>query len=452
MKAPAPPTVVFIEDDAELRDAMVQGLEFDGMTVEAFETAVPALRRLSPEFDGVVVSDIRLPGMDGLELFDAIRAMDDELPVIFTTGHGDVAMAVEAMKGGAADFLTKPYSSAAIIEAVRRAADRRGLVIENRRLRDALRNRAMPPLLGSSEAIARLKRLIAEVSRVEIDLLLTGESGTGKSFLAQQIHDLSPRHDRPFVAIGAETWAHRDAELIIFGRDPGTALSRSGLIERANGGTLFLDDLETVPAPLQARMLGVVGQRRYMPIGAARPRQANLRIISAFGQGGEGLSPSLINRLNSVSLALPSLAARREDVPEIFRHFVGRFEVEFETVARPLGEVEWHFLLTHTWPGNLHELRSYARNHVLGFHQETKEAGGSAAPFSGPLRDRLAAFERAILEDTLRRTGGNIPQTLRQLGLPRKTLYDKLAKHGLSAGQFRSIVAPPRAATVKQAL
>ena len=281
MTSANPIRVAFIEDDAPLREAVVQGLELEGICVEAFEAAPPALRKLSRDFEGVVVSDIRLPGMDGLELFESIRAMDDELPVIFTTGHGDVAMAVEAMKSGASDFLTKPYSSAAILEAIRRAAGRRALVIENRRLRAALSSWTVPAVLGSSPQVERLKRLVAEVSKAEIDLLLTGESGTGKSFLAHQIHELSPRHDRPFVTIGAETWAHQDAELIIFGRDPGSALSRSGLIERANGGTLFLDDIETIPVPLQARMLGVVEQRRYMPIGAARPRQANLRIVSA---------------------------------------------------------------------------------------------------------------------------------------------------------------------------
>lgn len=443
MSVARPVQVVFIEDDTPLREAMVQGLELEGLTVEAFETAAPALRCLSTSFEGVVVSDIRLPGMDGHELFDAIRAMDDEIPVIFTTGHGDVAMAVEAMKNGATDFLTKPYSAAFILEAIRRAAGRRALVIENRRLREALRTRSVPHLLGSSEPIERLKNLVAGVSKAEIDVLVTGESGTGKSFFAQQIHELSPRHDRPFVTIGAEIWAHQDAELIIFGREPGSALSRSGLVERANGGTLFLDDIETIPPPLQARMLGVVEKRRYMPIGAARPRQTNLRIVSAARdlsvseRSREGVSRSLINRLNSVTLTLPPLTSRGEDVPEIFRHFVAQFEREFDTVASELGEIGWHHLVTHTWPGNLHELRAYARKHVLGFHLDTARSEGVAASTSGTLRDRLAAFERAILEDALRQTGGNIPQSVRQLGLPRKTFYDKLAKHGLNARDFR---------------
>ncbi len=443
MTATSPIRVILIEDDAPLREAVVQGLELEGLAVEAFETAARGLRRLSPEFDGVVVSDIRLPGMDGRELFSAIRAMDEDLPVIFTTGHGDVAMAVEAMKNGAADFLTKPYSYAAILDAIRRAAGRRALVLENRRLREALRSRTMPPLLGSSEPIERLKRLIAEVSRTEIDLLVTGESGTGKSFLARQIHELSARHDRPFATIGAETWAHQDAELIIFGREPGSALSRSGLVERANGGTLFLDDIEIIPPPLQARMVGLVEQRRYMPIGAVRPRETNLRIVSAVRDlssdeiGGGGLSRSLLNRLNSVTLSLPPLASRRDDIPEIFRVFVAEFERQLDTVSPPIGRLAWHHLMTHSWPGNLHELRTYARNYVLGLHSLIDSGDGLGAPISTTLRDRLSAFEKAILEDALRQTGGSIPQAVRQLGLPRKTFYDKLAKHGLSARQFR---------------
>jgi two-component system C4-dicarboxylate transport response regulator DctD len=444
MTVPDAINVIFIEDDAPLRDAVIQGLELEGLAVETFDAALPALRRLSDQFEGVIVSDIRLPGMDGLELFEEIRAMDAELPLIFTTGHGDVAMAVEAMKNGAADFLAKPYSTSALLTAIRRAAGRRALVIENRRLREALRGRTLPRILGSSPPIERLKRLIGEVGKADIDLLITGDSGTGKSFLARQIHDLSQRHDRPFVTVGAETWAHQDAELIIFGRDPGSALSRSGLIERANGGTLFIDDLDTVPGPLQARMLGLVEQRRYLPIGAGRSRQANVRIIAAAHHpsdrdpGSGSVRQSLLNRLNSVNLLLPPLASRREDVPELFSHFLLSFEREFETLARNVEEVEWHHLMTHDWPGNLHELRSYARNHVLGLH--LREHGGKPAAISGPgtLKERVASFEKLILEDAMRQCGGSAAKAGQLLNLPRKTIYDKLAKHGIFPKEYRT--------------
>jgi two-component system C4-dicarboxylate transport response regulator DctD len=435
--------VVFVEDDGPLREAMVQGLELEGVRVEAFDAARPALRGLSRDFDGVVVSDIRMPGMDGLEFFAALQAMDDELPVIFTTGHGDVAMAVDAMKGGAADFLTKPYSSAALVESIRRASEKRALVIENRKLREALRSRVVPSMLGSSDAVERLKRLIAEVGNAEIDLLVTGDSGTGKSFVARQIHDLGPRSERPFVTIDAGSWAHQDAELIVFGREPGSGLSRAGLIERASGGTLFLDDIDTMPEQFQARMLGVVERRTYLPLGASQPRSANLRIISAARDlspangSRSGIAQSLINRLNSVTIALPAIAGRRGDIPEIFRHFVAAFEREFETTARPLGDVEWHHLVSHDWPGNLHELRAYARAWVLGL-PTARRASEPAAPESQTLKDRVASFERAVIEDTLRQCRGGIPDACRVLGLPRKTLYDKLARYGLEPRRFRA--------------
>ena len=218
MTAVADIRVVFVEDDPTLSEATVQGLELEGYQVAAFDNAASALRQLTADFPGVIVSDIRLPGMDGLEFFDAVKDLDAELPVIFTTGHGDVAMAVDAMKGGAADYLTKPYSSSELFAAIRRAAEKRLLVIENRKLRSELSNRDLPSVLGSSGQAERLSRMIAEVAAADIDLMIAGESGTGKNFVAQQIHDLGQRQGRPFVTVDAGIAAHEDAELLLFGR------------------------------------------------------------------------------------------------------------------------------------------------------------------------------------------------------------------------------------------
>ncbi len=442
MTADRPLNVIFVEDDDLLRQAMIQGLELEGACVGAFDRAAPALRQLSPDYSGVIVSDIRLPGMDGLEFFGALRAIDDTLPVIFTTGHGDVAMAVEAMKNGAADFLTKPYSLSALLDAIRRSAQTRELVLENRKLREALRSRDGPALLGSSETVRRLSQLVKEIAQADVDLLITGESGTGKSFLARQIHDLSRRSERPFVTIDAGSWAHQDAELIIFGRDPGSGLSRAGLIERAAGGTLFLDDIETMPEQFQARMLSVVEQRAYQPLGAERPRPANIRIISAARNQplADALhsraAQPLFHRLNSVNVALPTLRSHREDIPEIFRYFVARFEQEFQKSARSISEAQWHYLINHAWEGNLHELRSFARNFTLELagNMPGQMAGKAAAD---TLKHRVAGFERTVIEDALRQFKGKIPAVARFLGTPRKTLYDKLARHSLDPDNFR---------------
>ncbi|GAA0274236.1 sigma-54 dependent transcriptional regulator [Alteraurantiacibacter aestuarii] len=442
--------VIFVEDDETLREATVQGLELEGFQVEAHGNAASALRRLEADFPGVIVSDIRLPGMDGLEFFDEVRRRDADLPLIFTTGHGDVAMAVEAMKDGAADFLTKPYSSGQLFDAIRRAADKRALVIENRKLRSELAGRVPPRVLGSSQQAERLSRMIADVAAADIDLMIAGASGTGKNFVARQIHDLGPRHRRPFITIDAGIVAHEDAELLIFGRDPGSGqsysgLSRLGLIEKANGGTLFLDEIATMPEAIQARLLSMVESRTVLPIGADRPRNVNIRVISAT-RHGEGLptasavATSLFHRLSGIRITLPTLAERRDDIPEIFRHFVAEYERDLELVAQPISELEWHHLASHDWTGNLRELRAFARNFVLGLSQFARIAPGSenAGQDEQSLRGMVERFERAVLEDALRRNGGRAVAVAASLKIQRKTLYDKLARYGLRPADFRS--------------
>lgn len=211
----APLPVVLVEDDDALREATAQALALEGFAVEACSNGADALRRIDPDFAGVVVSDVRMPGIDGIELFARLRAPDPEQQVIFTTAHGDVALAVDAMKNGAFDFFTKPYSFDRLANAVRQAGQKRALVLENRRLREAVHSRRQPHLPGSSPAAERLRRLVGEVARTGIDLVIEGAPGSGKSYLAQQIHDLSARSDRPFVVLDPAIFASPDADLIL---------------------------------------------------------------------------------------------------------------------------------------------------------------------------------------------------------------------------------------------
>ncbi|MBX3594882.1 sigma-54 dependent transcriptional regulator [Sphingomonas sp.] len=433
-RAPAP-AVLFIEDDAALREAMVQSLALENVKVDAHARAAPALESLSPDFPGVVVTDIRLPGMDGLELFAAIRDLDPDLPVILTTGHGDIAMAVAAMKQGAADFLTKPYSSAALVDAIRRAADRRALVIENRKLHARLRDREAPGLIGSSDRIRRLEGLVGEVARTGLDIVLTGPAGVGKTFLANRIHQLSPRHGRPLVAIDAGIWTHPDVELIVFGRAPSDRASRSGLIERAQGGTLVLDNIESVPEPLRGRLGSLLETRTFRALGADRPRTADIRVIAATSGETDVATSGLLRHLGGISIALPSLDERREDIPEIFRHFVAELEAELEIPARPMGAQDLSRLLASDWPGNLRQLRDFARHYVHGLTDYTD--GPAARTGDDSLTAVVAAFERSILLDALTRYEGRVSRIERALKVKRKTLYDKLARHGLTPGDFR---------------
>jgi two-component system C4-dicarboxylate transport response regulator DctD len=438
--APVPPLqVALVEDDPALRDATVQALTLEGATVTAFPDARAALGWLTPDYPGVVVSDVRMPGMDGIAFFACLRDIDPDLPVILTTGHGDIAMAVEAMKNGAADFLTKPYASADLIRALRAASLRRALALENRALREEAGRSARGAIPGTSPVAQRLRSVIEGVARSEIDVVLNGPHGTGKSHAARAIHELSPRRGRPFVAVDAGVLAHEDAELLLFGRDPGsggTGLSRTGLVERANGGTLFLDDIAAADQALTARLLALIETRQVFPIGAAHPRRLNLRIIIARlgGDAEADARDPLWHRLGAVQIAFPPLARRREDIAEIFRLFVARHARALDLAVPPIGEAVWRYVQTHDWPGNLHELSGYARAFVLGLAQDDTPA---AATGDRSLQQIVADFERTVLEDALRRCGGDVARLQALLHTPRKTIYDKLARYDIKPRDFR---------------
>lgn len=439
--APAPDAlplqIALVEDDPALRDATLQALTLEGADVSAFPDARAALGWLTADYPGVVVSDVRMPGMDGIAFFAALKEIDPDLPVILVTGHGDIAMAVEAMKNGAADFLTKPYASADLIRAVRSAAMRRALALENRRLREEAGRGAHGAIPGHSPAAERLRAVIEGVARSEIDVVLSGPHGTGKSHAARLIHDLGPRRGRPFVAVDAGVLAHEDAELLLFGRDPaagGAGLSRTGLVERANGGTLFLDGIAAAGSALAARLLALVETRQVFPIGAAQPRRLNLRIIIARSDDAAEARDPLWHRLGAVQIAFPPLGQRREDVAELFRLFTARHARELGLAVPAIGEAEWRHVLAHDWPGNLHELSAYARAFVLGL-----TGAGVAPPLQGErsLAEIVADFERTVLEDALRRCRGDVARLQAMLRTPRKTIYDKLAKHDLKPSRFR---------------
>ncbi len=443
MNAATPPLrVALVEDDPPLRDATMQTLALEGAEVVAFADARAALAGLDADFPGVVVSDVRMPGIDGITFFAMLREIDPDLPVILTTGHGDIAMAVAAMKNGAADFLTKPYPSADLIRAVRAAGERRALTLENRRLREEAGRSVGLAIPGSSPAAQRLRSVIEGVARSEIDVVLTGPPGTGKSYGARLIHDLSPRRSRPFVVADAGVLAHEDAELLLFGRDPGAGhlgggLSRTGLIERANGGTLFLDEITAASSVLTARLASLMEKREVWPIGATQARRLNIRIIIARpgAHPREGGRDPLWHRLGAVQIDFPPLSERREDVPEIFRLFVTAHARETGLPSPLIGEAQWRHIQSHDWPGNLHELSGYARAFVLGLSEI--DTPGASLSGQRPLQQIVADFERTVLEEALRQCRGDIAKLQSVLQTPRKTIYDKLAKYDLKPSHFR---------------
>lgn len=441
--------VIFVDDDEDLRAAHVQGLELAGFRVAPFGSAAAALAAVSPDFRGAVVTDVRMPGMDGLELFQRLRVVDLDIPVILITGHGDVGMAVEALQQGAYDFVAKPFAMERLVGALRRALEKRGLVLDNRRLeRAAAAADEDVPLLGSAPIMERLRRTIRQVAEAEVDVLIQGETGTGKGVIARALHRLSPRRNRPFAAVSCAALPEAVFEAELFGREAGAGgLRRSpGRIEQAERGTLFLDDVESLAPPLQAKLLGVIEERTYWPLGAAEPRYADVRVIAASKTDlSEAVSEGafradLFYRLKVVTLTAPPLRERREDIPLLFGRFLADAAARFRRPPPPLTEPARRRLIEHGWPGNVRELAHFAERVALGLTEDFEPAASSALEpgASQPgLAARMEQHEAALIREALEAVRGDVRAALEILQLPRKTFYDKLNRHGIRIQDYR---------------
>lgn len=445
MQFPALNAVALIEDDTDFREALVERLTLEGLDVRAFASAEAGLKGVEPDFPGVVVTDLRMPHMDGRQLLDRLQADDPALPVILITGHGDVADAVAAMRAGAYDFVAKPFPFERLMDSLRRALEKRALVLDNRRLAVLAADGAVEtPLMGDSAVIRQLRATLAQIADARMDVLIEGETGVGKESVARSLHNAGRRRPHPFVAVNCGALPEGLIESEMFGHElgafAGALRRRIGHVERAHNGSLFLDQIESMPLDVQVKMLRVVEEREIQPIGAGEPRVLDLRILaSARGDLGQAVQDGafredLYYRLNVVRLRVPPLRERREDIPLLFARLLERAGAEAE--QRPvLTDRARRHLIEHDWPGNIRELAHYAQRVTLGLEDEP---AASVAPDDGlGLSDRVARFEAEVLRETLQACGGDIPAVLDRLRLPRKTLYDKLARHGLKPADFR---------------
>ena len=427
--------VMLVEDDDGVRLAAAQTLQLAGFEVSALASAEEALAQMQPDFAGIVVSDVRLPGRDGLALLRELRRADPEMPVILVTGHGDVAMAVEAMRDGAWDFIEKPFAAERLVEAARRAIAQRRLVLENRRLKAVLAGDGASPLVGQTPAIERVRTLIATLGRAGVDVLIEGETGTGKEVVARALHEASGARG-PFVAINCAALPETVFEAEIFGAEAGAYTGankrRIGKLEFANDGTVFLDEIESMPLPLQVKMLRVLQERAVERLGANASVPLQCRVVAATKVDLRELSSrgafrdDLYYRLNVATIRLPALRQRADDIPLLLTHFTELAALRLRrAVPRWSAEqmAEWK---TRPWPGNVRELRNFADRWVLGL-EAAADADPQAAPRSG-LSDRMDAFERSLIEDALDQTQGSIARAAELLGLPRKTLHDRMKR------------------------
>lgn len=435
--------VYVVEDNPAVRLGCSQALSLAGIPVREFEDAESAFATLSHTVPAAIVSDIRLPGIDGLTLLASVKARtnDSDIPIILVTGHGDIAMAVTAMRAGAYDFIEKPFQSDRLVESVRRALEHRRLVVDNRHLRAQLRGEYV--MLGRSPAMRTVQAMVDAIGPAPADVLIRGETGTGKEVLASALHATSCRTG-PFVALNCAALPEALFESEIFGHEPGAFTGaqhrRIGKFEHANGGTLFLDELESLSLALQAKLLRVLQERRVERLGSNTTVSVDVRVIAAVKQDlkqlveRETFRADLYYRLNVATIDLPPLRERRDDIPELFAHFVQDASVRYERAEPVWTASDMARWQAYDWPGNVRELKNVAERFSLGLDDGLPQP----APNAGSLEARMARAERACIEEALRSTEGQVMRAAELLDLPRKTLYDKISRHGIDVNAFRA--------------
>ncbi|WP_016703368.1 sigma-54-dependent transcriptional regulator [Pseudomonas chlororaphis] len=437
-------SVMLVDDEASIRTAVEQWLSLSGFEVQLFSRAEDCLARLPRDFPGVILSDVRMPGISGLELLKQVQQCDPDLPVILLTGHGDVPMAVEAMRDGAYDFLEKPFSPETLLSSLRRALDKRSLVLENRRLHEQAdtREKIDSTLLGVSRALQTLRRQVVDLAALPVNVLIRGETGSGKELVARCLHDFGPRADKPFVALNCAAIPEQLFEAELFGHESGAFTGaqgkRIGKLEYADGGTLFLDEIESMPLAQQVKLLRVLQEQKLERLGSNQSIAVDLRIIAAtkpdlLDEARAGrFREDLAYRLNVAQLRLPPLRDRREDIPLLYEHFAHAAAERLGRGVVPLSGAQLSRLLSHDWPGNVRELANVAERQVLGLGEPEPEAIDPGQSLAA----QQEAFEAQCLRAALTRHKGDIKAVLNELQLPRRTFNEKMQRHGLAREMF----------------
>ena len=406
--------VLLVDDDAAVRAALAQTLELADLEAIAAGSFIEAKDHIAPGFEGVILSDIRMPGRDGFHLLSYARGVDAELPVILLTGEGDIPMAVSAMGQGAFDFLEKPCAPTDLLTVIERALNTRALVLENRRLKLQLEtgDPAARMLFGTSDLAEDLRQRVRSVARTRAEVLVSGAPGSGVSKVAEVVHLCSPLSKGPFGKYAAS------------GMDADRFLRAT---QDAAGGSLFLDEVSVLPMETQFALMGLMEQGGH-PRLIFGSTQDLVRAVEA-GQ----LHADLYYRLDAMQVRIPSLAERPEDIPVLFRHYVAQAAEQAGLGAPEITPDLVAELMARDWPGNARALMSVAMRFVLGLREadEAQDHGGLG------LAEQMAQVERSLLTEALRRAGGRASVAAGALKLPRKTLYDKLAKHGLKPEDFR---------------
>ena len=433
----APPRVVVVDDDREMRESLLQFLSRSGCRAVAFERAEDALKRLDTERPDVVVSDVRMPGMSGLELLDALASLRSGPQVLLITAHGDVPMAVEAMKAGAFDFVEKPFQPSRLLDAIRRAISYGRLKRENTALKESLRRLSGLDsiLIGESPDMRRLREDIADIALSDAPVLILGETGTGKELVARALHNLGLRSGGPFVPVNCATIPLQDFETGA-GRIPEA-------FSGAETGTLFLDELAVCPPGVQAKLLRVIERNGSAAVPGTDKGEVDFRILSASNRQLDAdvdagvFRRDLYYRLNTVIIRIPPLRDRGDDIALLYSYFVGHYAELYGVDIPELSNEDIAALMSHDWLGNVRELRHVAERRILAWRRgrgsasEAVQNDGVIDDVPPTLREAVAAFERQLVAKAIRSHGGRMDAVAEALGIGRRTLNEKIVKLGI---------------------
>ena len=445
--------VLVIDDEEALRVSVAKIVSRLGHSVDTAGTATEGLARLAKQPYELVLTDFRLPDLDGLEVIERARALRPETELVLFTGFGSIPLAVQAIKRGAYDFVTKPVKRAELERVIARALEKQALAADNRRLRQQLDDRPDTPLgriIGQSEAMRAVLRVVEQVAPSTATVLIEGPSGTGKELVAEALHALSPRRDRPIVKVNCGAIPETLLEAELFGHEKGAFTGaharKDGRFARADGGTLFLDEIGTLTLPIQAKLLRALQDGTFEPLGGSRTLQADCRIIAATNADlasavKEGaFREDLFYRLNVIRIALPPLKDRRDDVPLLLSHFLAFHAARNSRSLDGFDAAAMRALRAYEWPGNVRELSHAVERAVVlatgrtitreSLPEAIREAAGSESDAAGgekviavPVGTPLEDVEKLMISETLRHTGGNKAQAASLLRISARTLY-----------------------------
>ncbi len=455
----APKRILLIDDEEGLCRMMEAILTDSGYAVKGYTRSFEAVEDFRPGHWDLVVTDLKMPGMDGLEVLERIKAKAPSMPVIMITAHATVDMSIQALRKGAYDILTKPFEPEELLYRVKNALKTTELIEENRELRDELAGKfRFDNIIGDSSQLKELLHRVEKVAIRDTSVLITGESGTGKELIAQAVHYNSPRKGKRFVAINCGALPESILESELFGTKKGAFTgateNRQGLLEAADGGTLFLDEVGNLPMNVQKTLLRFLQEQEFMRIGETKPTKVNVRIISATNSDlmaevkAGTFREDLYYRLNVVNVHLPPLRQRKKDIPPLAAHFIKLQNEKFGTTIRGLSPEAFQAACNYAWPGNIRQLRNvieaciaiesdeWISYPVLAQFIDIDDAPEPVEESDDNYSAALARFETGYLIGLLKKAEGNVEMAAREAGMNMATIYRKLKKYEIKKDDY----------------